>query len=42
MVKTGGFEANGARLTLALTLGYTPSRLPDAVPLELRAEGRAL
>jgi hypothetical protein len=42
MVKTGGFEPNGARLTLALTLGYTPSRLPDAVPLELRAEGRAL
>jgi hypothetical protein len=42
MIKTGGFEANGARLTLALTLGYTPSRLPDAVPLELRAEGRPL
>jgi hypothetical protein len=41
MIKTGGFEA-GARLTLALTLGFTPSKLPDAVPLALRAEGRAL
>jgi hypothetical protein len=40
MVKTGGFEATGARTLLALTLGYTPGRLPDAVPLALHAEGR--
>ena len=40
MTKTGGFEATGARTVLALTLGYTPGRLPEAVPLALRAEGR--
>ena len=42
MVKSGGFEAAGARMLLAITLGYAPSRLPEAVPLELRAEGRPL
>jgi hypothetical protein len=40
MVKTGGFEATGARTVLALTLGFTPGGLPEAVPVALHAEGR--
>jgi hypothetical protein len=42
MVKAGGFERNGARVVLAVTLGFLPGRLPDSFPIALHAEGRAL
>lgn len=42
MVKAGGFERNGARVVLAVTLGFLPGRLPETFPIALRAEGRAL
>ncbi len=42
MVKAGGFERNGARVVLAVTLGFLPGRLPESFPIALRADGRAL
>jgi len=42
MVKAGGFERNGARVVLAVTLGFLPGRLPDSFPIALHADGRAL
>jgi len=42
MVKAGGFERNGARVVLAVTLGFLPGRLPESFPIALHAEGRAL
>jgi hypothetical protein len=39
MVKAGGFERDGARVVLAVTLGFLPGRLPDSFPITLQAEG---
>ena len=39
MVKAGGFERSGARVVLAVTLGFLPGRLPDSFPIALHAEG---
>ena len=42
MVKAGGFERSGARVVLAVTLGFLPGRLPDSFPIALRADGTRL
>jgi hypothetical protein len=42
MVKAGGFERNGARVVLAVTLGFLPGRLPESFPIALHADGCAL
>ncbi len=42
MVKAGGFERSGARVVLAVTLGFLPGRLPDSFPIALHAEGKTL
>ena len=42
MVKAGGFERAGARVVLAVTLGFLPGRLPESFPIALHADGRAL
>jgi hypothetical protein len=42
MVKAGGFERSGARVVLAVTLGFLPGRLPESFPIALHAVGRAL
>ena len=39
MVKAGGFERDGARVVLAVTLGFLPGRLPASFPIVLQAEG---
>jgi hypothetical protein len=39
MVKAGGFERSGARVVLAVTLGFLPGRLPETFPISLRALG---
>jgi hypothetical protein len=41
MVKAGGFERNGARVVLAVTLGFLPGKLPESFPIALQAEGTA-
>ena len=39
VVKSGGFDPEGARAIVASTLGFTPATLPARVPFQIAATG---